>query len=93
MIALGTIERSKLKSSRPWPDARKRHAGLAFRAAKSLNGEQRDHGRIIGHNPPPQIRRERKTLSHRKIPERAGDESTLLFGVPEALVNMGQFLK
>jgi hypothetical protein len=65
MITPGAIERSKFKSGRSWQDARKRHACLAFWAAKPLNGKQRDCGWKIDHGPPPRIGRERKTLGHR----------------------------
>jgi hypothetical protein len=65
MIAAGAIERSKFKSSRSWQDARKRHARLAFWAAKSLNGKQRYCGWKIDHGSPPRIGHERKSLGHR----------------------------
>jgi hypothetical protein len=93
MIAPGAIERSKFKSGWPRQDARKRHARLAFWAAKPLNGEQRDDGWIIGHGPPPRIRRERGTPSHRQMPQRGGDAPTVRFRVAQTLVKIGQFSK
>jgi hypothetical protein len=48
-IAFRAAERAKFKSCRARRDARKHHAHLAFRAAESLNCEQRDCGQVIGH--------------------------------------------
>jgi hypothetical protein len=53
VIAFGAVERAKFVSGRPRRDARKHHARLAFRAAESLNCEQRDCGWVMGHCIPP----------------------------------------
>ena len=53
VTAFGAVERAKFVSGRPRRDARKHHARLAFRAAESLNCEQRDCGWVKGHFIPP----------------------------------------
>ena len=94
MMASGAVEGAKFDSCGPRRDARKRHARSAFRAAKQLDGEQRDSGQVIGHCIPPPSPSQAAAEQNTKSPEaaevvRRPDKHAP--AIPESLINIGRF--
>jgi hypothetical protein len=93
VTAFGAVERAKFVSSRPRRDARKHHARLAFRAAESLNCEQRDCGWVIGHCIPPSGQAGAQNSQSPVDAEEGGDEGILVQPRLTRVVNIAQSRK